>query len=261
MIGVGKHSQPDGPRWWLPALMGLLVVLVGGFGVSRIVSSNAGPTTADGSATASAAPRSSSSASSSPSSSAASSSPTSPAPTTSAGDPQARAALVACVTTSAAAEPLVQAASTGIGHWKTHVQGQTDIESGARSKIDVKVNSWAPTRKAGPGDAAAFDKARREYAAAPGCSPPQTPATGDLGARLSACDAHQRALTAYVDTASAAMADWAAHLTEMGAHADGHVDSVQAQEAWLSRWRAAPTHITPFLAAETALRAAPACTA
>jgi hypothetical protein len=161
-----------------------------------------------------------------------------------------------------AAQAVVDTASKGAKDWGDHVQGQNDINSGARTLIDVKTNTWGPTRAAGPGDVAAFQGAVNNYTGVSGCQDvASVTASGDMKAKLDACAAHQKALDAYVEAAKAVIADWQGHLSEMADHADGHINSSQAQANWLKRWQEAPAHIDPYKAAADALAKAPACSA
>ena len=171
-------------------------------------------------------------------------------------------ALQECMARESAAQALVDAATRGAQHWSDHVQGQNDINSGARSLLDVKTNTWGPTRKAGPDDVAAFQSALANYTGVSGCQNVSAmSAPGELKPKLDACAAHQAALDKYVEASKAVIADWQGHLGEMADHADGHVNSYQAQENWLKRWREAPAHLDPYKAAAAALASAPACTA
>ncbi len=180
-----------------------------------------------------------------------------------AADGTVRAALAACVSRQDAAQPVVGAVATGSQHWSEHVQAETDLESGARSLIDVKTNTWGPTRAAGPGDVAAYDASVAGFATAPACQSPD-PAVVALapnpGAKLRACLAREQTLDAYLAAGAAVLQDWRTHLGEMADHADGHTNSAVAQADWIKRWREAPTHLVPYAAANAALAAAPPCT-
>ena len=160
-----------------------------------------------------------------------------------------------------AAQAVVDTAARGAQHWGDHVQGQNDINSGARTLLDVKTNTWAPTRKAGPTDVSDFQAALAAYTGVSGCQNVKAlPAPGELKSKLDACAAHQAALDTYVEASKAVITDWQTHLGEMADHAEGHINSFQAQDNWLKRWREAPAHLDPYKAAAAALAAAPACT-
>jgi hypothetical protein len=172
----------------------------------------------------------------------------------------AQKALQECVTRQDAAQAVVAAASAGADHWSQHVQGQADIDSGAKTYIEVKQNVFAPTRAAGPGDVAAYESAMNTYNAVSGCqSVASMQASSDLTPKLQACAAREQALDAYMSAAQAVMADWKTHLQEMADHTDGHLNGPDAQARWIERYKAAPAHLDPYKAAKAALDAAPAC--
>jgi len=180
--------------------------------------------------------------------------------TMSAENAAAQKALQECVTRQDAAKAVVTAASTGAQHWSEHVQGQADIDSGAKTYIEVKQNVFAPTRAAGPNDVAAYEGATASYAAVSGCqSVASMQASSDLTPKLKACAAREQALEAYMSAAQAVMTDWKTHLSEMADHTDGHLNGPDAQARWIERYKAAPAHLDPYKAAAAALDAAPAC--
>lgn len=263
---MGRHSEQS--RSSVPLIAGLvaIVLVAGGLVIARVVdaSSDSGAGTAGGtvaiSGSSSTAPPSSA-----PSSAATPAVTTSApsSPTTSAAQAAVRAALSACVARQAAVAPLMSAVTTGAKHWSDHVQAETDLESGARSLIDVKTNTWGPTRAAGPGDVAAYDAASAAWGQTPACATAASDASvpSDLTTKLQACTTREQSLDAWVGAGAAVMQDWRTHLGEMADHADGHTNSALAQANWLKRWREAPTHLTPYAAATTALAAAPACAA
>jgi hypothetical protein len=254
---VGRHSAQR--RSPLPLVLGFVAVLAiaaAAFFGFRILTANDGPSQASPlPATAS----SSGTATSTPSTTTTTATATA---TVSAEFAAVQKALQECMARESAAQALVDAATRGAQHWSDHVQGQTDINSGARSLVDVKTNTWAPTRKAGPDDVAAFQSALANYTGVSGCQNVNSiSAPGELKPKLDACAAHQAALDKYVEASKAVIGDWQTHLGEMADHADGHINSVQAQDNWLKRWREAPAHLDPYKAAAAELAAAPACTA
>ncbi|MEO7234537.1 MAG: hypothetical protein ABIW80_04100 [Lapillicoccus sp.] len=264
---MGKHSAER--RSAMPLLVAtaaVVAIAVVAFVFVRLLGGSAGSTAAAsaplGIVTTTSAPPtiSSSSTTSSPTSTTTSATPTTP--TTSAADVAARAALQSCLARQAAAKGLVDSIATGAGHWSDHVQGESELESGARTLIDVKTNTWGPTRAAGPADIAAFQAATAAYASAPACptTPPQQTATADLTAKMQACATREQALDTVVGIGSQVMGDWGTHLSEMADHADGHVVGAQAQANWIKRYSEAPVHLTPYKAAASAYASAPACT-
>jgi hypothetical protein len=171
-------------------------------------------------------------------------------------------ALQECVTRQGAAQQVVAAATTGAQHWSDHLQGQTDIESGAKTYLDVKTNVFGPSRAAGPGDVAAYDSAMTSYSGVGGCqNVGALEAPSDLKSKLQACAAREQAIDTYMGAAKAVMDDWRTHLGEMADHSDGHLNGPEAQARWIQRWREAPTHLNPYKDAAAALSSAPACSA
>jgi hypothetical protein len=254
---VGRHSAQR--RSPLPLVLGFVAVLAiaaAAFFGFRILTSNDGqnqasppPTTASSTGTVTTTPSTTTTTATATA-------------TVSAEFAAVQKALQECVARESAAKAVVDTAAQGAQHWSDHVQGQTDINSGARSLIDVKTNTWAPTRKAGPDDVAAFQSALANYTAVSGCQNVNAmTAPGELKPKLDACAAHQAALDKYVEASKAVIGDWQTHLGEMADHADGHINSFQAQENWLKRWREAPAHLDPYKAAAAELAAAPACSA
>ncbi|MGV1009080.1 MAG: hypothetical protein ACOYBY_10820 [Dermatophilaceae bacterium] len=175
-------------------------------------------------------------------------------------DAAAAALLTGCVDRQSAAQGVVAAAKTGAGHWRDHVQGQADIDAGTRSAVDVKVNTWAPSRAAGPGDVASYDAAVATYSSVKGCTGLESAtATGEVKSKLTACAERQQKLDAYLGSAKAVMDDWRSHLLQMAQHAAGDVDSTHALDNWLTAYRNAPPNLNAYSAAEAALSAAPPC--
>lgn len=254
---MGRHSAQR--RSPLPLVLGFVAVLAiaaAAFFGFRILTSNNAPSQASPlPATAS----SSETATTTPSTTTTTATATA---TVSAEFAAVQKALQECMARENAAQALVDAASRGAQHWGDHVQGQNDINSGARTLLDVKTNTWAPTRKAGPDDVAAFQSALANYTGVSGCQNVSAmSAPGELKPKLDACAAHQAALDTYVEASKAVIGDWQTHLGEMADHAEGHINSFQAQDSWLRRWREAPAHLDPYKAAAAALAAAPACSA
>ena len=253
---MGRHrAQRRSP---LPLVLGFVAVLAiaaAAFFGFRILTGN------DGSSQASPLPTTSTTTSTETSSTPPSTSGTTATPTVSAEFAAVQKALQECKARESVAQAVVDTVARGAQHWADHVQGQNDINSGARTLLDVKTNTWAPTRKAGPTDVSEFQAALAAYTSVSGCQNVNAlPAPGELKSKLDACAAHQAALDTYVEAAKAVMNDWQTHLGEMADHADGHINSFQAQESWLKRWREAPAHLDPYKTAAAALAAAPPCT-
>jgi len=253
---VGKHSAQR--RSPLPLVLGFVAVLAiaaAAFFGFRILTGNDSPSQASPLSTTSTT-TSTDTSTTTPSTTA-----TTATPTVSAEFAAVQKALQECMARESAAQAVVDTAARGAQHWGDHVQGQNDINSGARTLLDVKTNTWGPTRKAGPTDVSDFQAALAAYTGVSGCQNVKAlPAPGELKSKLDACAAHQAALDTYVEASKAVITDWQTHLGEMADHAEGHINSFQAQDNWLKRWREAPAHLDPYKAAAAALAAAPACT-
>jgi hypothetical protein len=161
--------------------------------------------------------------------------------------------LETCVSEVAAADAVVAAARTGIGHWAEHIRARTDLLSGAQPK-EVTKAIWKRTREAGPADLTRHQQAAAEHARQAGSCDRAAKST-----EVSACVQRLQALDKAVAAGAGGMGDWRAHQNAMAAHKAGEIDAAHAQTMWVTAWAAAPKNIDAFRAADTALRAAPAC--
>jgi hypothetical protein len=254
---VGKHSAQR--RSPLPLVLGVVAVLAiaaaAFFGFRILTGSNTGNEAA-------APPVTTSSTSSTSTTSTTTSATPSATPSVSAELAAAQKALQDCVSRQKAAQPVIAAATGGAQHWADHLQGQYDIDTAAKTYIEVKTNVFGPSRAAGPGDIAAFDTAMTAYSGVVGCeNVGKVEAPADMAAKLQACAAREQAIDAYMGAAKAVMEDWRVHLSEMADHTDGHLNGPEAQARWIERYKAAPVHMEPYKQAAAALAAAPACNA
>ena len=253
---MGKHSaQRRSPLPLVLGVVALLAIAAAAFFGFRIL------TGSNGGGVASPLPTTSTTASSS-SSTTTTTTPSSTTSTVSAEFAAVQKALQGCVSRQDAAQPVVAAVTSAADHWSQHIQGQADIDSGARTYIDVKTNVFGPSRAAGPGDVAAYDTAMNGFNGASGCqNVGAMEAPTDLTAKVQACAAREQALDAYMAAAKAVLDDWRTHLQEMADHTDGHLNGPEAQARWIERYNAAPAHLDPYKAAAAALAGAPACSA
>ncbi|MEP6650083.1 MAG: hypothetical protein ABJA74_09235 [Lapillicoccus sp.] len=255
---VGKHSaQRRSPLPLVLGVVALVAIAAAAFFGFRIL------TRGDGGGQAAAPPPTSTSTAGSTTTGTTSSSPTTTAsPAVAAEFAAVQKALQECVARDSAAKAAAAAATTGADHWAAHLQGQSDIQSGAKTYIDVKTNVFGPTKAAGPGDIAAFDGAMTAYNGVGGCqNVGSVQAPADLSPKLQACAAREQAIDTYMGAAKAVMDDWRTHLQEMADHTDGHLTGSDGQARWIERWRAAPAHLDPYKNAQAALSSAPACSA
>ena len=255
---MGKHSaQRRSPLPLVLGVVALLAIAAAAFFGFRIL------TGADSATQASPLPTTSTTSSTSSTPSTTTSTTTTAASATVSAELAAvQKALQECVTRQDAAKPVVTAATGAAEHWSQHLQGQADIDSGAKTYLDVKTNVFGPSRAAGPGDVAAYDGAMTAYSGVGGCqNAGALEAPTDLKTKLQACAAREQAIDTYVSAAKAVLDDWRTHLSEMADHSDGHLNGPEAQSRWIERYKAAPVHLDPYKAAAAALSSAPACSA
>ncbi len=156
-----------------------------------------------------------------------------------------------CAAEVAAAEGEVSAARVATGHWREHVQARTALLAGRISQATTKA-IWKRTRLAGPDDIRRLAAATAAYQRVRGGCANVPAAAGK------ACRQRLTALAAAATAGQAVARDWQAHLAMMAEHKAGGMDDQQAQTMWVAAWRAAPTNLTAFAAAEGALaRSAP----
>ena len=158
---------------------------------------------------------------------------------------RAAAALKGCRAKVAAADKVLAAAETGVGHWREHVQAQTDADTGRLTVVQMDA-VFARTRLAGPDDQERYAKARDAYdaAAADGSCSAVADAPAKEAAAFSRCHTRAVAQRPVLEAAEPAMADWKSHLAAMARSRSHHMDD--AQEIWIEAWRAAPPHIKAY---------------
>ena len=156
---------------------------------------------------------------------------------------EARRALAACQAGVRARDDVIEAASTGVGHWAEHVQAQSDVDAG---KISTEAMDaiFKRTRLAGPEDVQRYEEAASASEdRSAGCEPvagAPTEISDQLESCLQRSKAQQPVLTAGAD----GMGDWKSHLADMRRSRMHHVDD--AQGVWLRAYRAAPRHIKAY---------------
>jgi hypothetical protein len=155
-------------------------------------------------------------------------------------------AMRSCSTRVEAADAVIEAADTGVGHWSEHVAAQTKADRG-KITITMLNKVFAKTRGAGPEDQKRYAKAREGYRAADGSCKPVATASKDGAAALASCQKRFKAQERVMRAAEPAMADWKNHLEQMK-HSKEH-PGPDAQKIWLKAWRAAPPNINAFTAA------------
>ena len=170
---------------------------------------------------------------------------TSPRPTADSSAQVSRAteALRTCRERVEAADALLEAADTGIGHWSQHVEAQTKAD---RNRISVTMldQMFAKTREAGPADRKRYARARKAYDEVEGRCTSLPGAPAELAADLTSCSTRAKAQERLLRAAEPAMADWMAHLGKMRRSAENPQPDDQA--VWLRDWRAAPPHLDAY---------------
>lgn len=206
--------------------------LVGG-GVAVAWDATRGHSSASSSTTVS----TSTSPSASASSPSASASPTPSAPVT------GTAALQGCQQRVRAADAVLDAAKTGVRHWREHVEAQTDANSG-KVTIAQMDGIFKRTRLDGPSDVAGYTSALSDYSSQHGSCSPVAGAPTSVANALDQCHRRDQAQQPVLSAAGDAMADWKSHLATMQHSKMGEVHDAQA--VWIRTWEAAPPHIHAY---------------
>lgn len=236
-------------------VIAVLVTLGGGaawlLGPSRGGSSaGPGPETAQTAASATQSPG----ASATPAGS--TSTPTDAGSSATSGSVTGQQALENCRAQIGKVQTVVDAASSGIDHWRRHVQAQTDRFEGRIDEARMRAE-FAETKLAGPEDVRRYDAAvAANTGDAGGCQPPQA-APAEIAGQLEACRRRFEVLEGGLGQADTTMNDWKTHLADMQRSASSHVP--HAQDVWLEAWRKAPPNLQAWAATQQSIADAPAC--
>ncbi|HEY5820541.1 MAG TPA: hypothetical protein VIT20_01105 [Propionibacteriaceae bacterium] len=179
-----------------------------------------------------------------------------PTPTSTPDSEAAEAALVGCQFKVRAADKVLEQARTGVLHWATHVQAQTDANS---SKITVTAmkGKFTKTRLAGPADQKRYADALSAYSKLDGSCNSVKGADSATDDALADCKDRAEDQKPVLAAAANGMKDWRTHLAAMQRSKEGHVDD--AQGVWIAAWRAAPPHINAYKKAAKDFEDAPSC--
>lgn len=181
------------------------------------------------------------------------------APATASATPDtsaARQALQTCRTKVGTQQAVVDEASTGIDHWRRHVQAQTDLFDGRISEEQMKAEFKA-TKTAGPDDVRRYEAAVAANAAQGAGCETVSGAPAELAGQLEACTRRSDGLGAGLGQADTTMGDWKSHLAAMQRSSTSHVP--HAQDIWLEAWKAAPPNLNAWAETQRAIAGAPAC--
>jgi hypothetical protein len=177
----------------------------------------------------------------------------SPSPTVSSdtsndnADPEAEQALKDCRASVEAADDVLKAADTGIGHWSEHVQAQTDANEGdiSESKMDA---IFQRTRSSGDDDVRRYEDAVDEAVDRSASCKVPAGAPEEIATELKGCAERDEEQQPVLEAAKDAMDDWESHLADMRRSSAGHLHD--ARGVWLRAWRAAPRHLEAYDKAE-----------
>lgn len=158
-------------------------------------------------------------------------------------DAAAQQALTACRAKVRAGDQVLASAETGVAHWATHVQAQTDANASKITATEME-DEFKQTRLAGPVDQKRYADAVSAYEDHDGSCAAVKNASPTTKTSLARCATRSAAQQPVMKAAEAAMADWKSHLAAMQRSREGHVEN--AQGVWILAWRAAPEHLDPY---------------
>ncbi|WP_152361132.1 hypothetical protein [Microlunatus speluncae] len=172
------------------------------------------------------------------------------------GEQQAAKAISSCRREVALAESVLGAAGDGTGHWREHVQAQTDLTLGRNTDAQTKA-IFKRSKLAGPSDVAKYQTAKAGYKAESGACKAVKGADEEQTDHLAVCRARLDKVTSALTNADLVMKDWSNHLADMRKSAGGEVHDAQA--VWLDTWRKAPPNLEKYAAAMDTLAKTKSC--
>ncbi|MFC7625707.1 hypothetical protein ACFQU4_35560 [Microlunatus sp. GCM10028923] len=165
-------------------------------------------------------------------------------------------AITTCRREVALAESVLAAAGDGVGHWREHVQAQTDLSLG-RTEEDEAEKIWKRTRQAGASDVAKYQTAKSGRKADGNACRPVADAEDDQVEQLKMCQARLSKVTSALTNADLAMKDWQRQLEELK---DADEDNLHDYEdSWLDTWRKAPKNLDRYSSAMDTLAKTKSC--
>jgi len=159
---------------------------------------------------------------------------------------RAEQALRSCRRGVDAADAVLAAARTGVGHWAAHVQAQTDADAGEIT-VQQKNAVFGRTRRAGSDDQSRYRRAKAAYERTDGSCARVAGAPASTTSALARCRTRAAAQRPVLEAAAPAMQDWRHHLEAMMASRMHQVSN--PDQVWVHDWRAAPPHIEAYVAA------------
>ena len=169
---------------------------------------------------------------------------------------EAAKAISTCRRAVALAESVLDAAGDGVGHWREHVQAQTDLSLGRNTDAQTKA-IFKRSKLAGPSDVAKFETAKAGYKAQGDACKAVKGAESEQADHLTICRTRLSKVTSALTNADLAMKDWSNHLADMRKSAGGEVHN--AQEVWLETWREAPPNLEKYASAMDTLAKTKSC--
>lgn len=192
-----------------------------------------------------------------PSASTSSSAPTSPTSSPTSGAASSPpAALLACQDETVAGDALAQAAAASARDWSMHTQAEVKLEDGTYTEAQTEAD-WEKSKARGPQDIDSFRSARESYLAKAGSCDKVARVDPAFTKQANACKARAAALAAVASTGAKVSDQWAAHVVMMANKE--HTDADAYHQRWMAMVTAAPSALTPYTTAKSALDGAPAC--
>jgi hypothetical protein len=169
------------------------------------------------------------------------------------------AALVACASSLASGNAVVESAVASHDHWGGHVQAQLDYDAKKITGPQL-VDIFAATKAAGPADLTAFNTARSQFEPVSGaCASLDTSGMSARWQQIAAqCEQRAGGLAMAVQASDAVVTDWRTHIQMM--QDKPHTDRSDYGRMWRAMIAAAPTNLNGFTAARDALNQQPPCT-
>jgi hypothetical protein len=150
--------------------------------------------------------------------------------------------LAACQRSVRAADRVMREAKVGIGHWREHVQAQTDMFAGKITGEEMGA-IFTRTRLAGPADVQRYSDAVQSQARAKATCGPVEGSPAEISSALTRCQKRADAQKPVLAAAEDGMGDWSGHLSDMASRQQYRHN---AQFHWLQTWRAAPPHLNAW---------------
>jgi hypothetical protein len=170
----------------------------------------------------------------------------------------AKKALKSCQQKVRAADEVLQQGKTGVLHWASHVQAQTDNFDGKISVEEMRAR-FKKTRLKGPADLKRYDDALSTYEDLRGSCEKVKDAGTVVAAALAKCEKRSEQQKPVVKATAAGMKDWRSHQKLMQLNKEHQAGTpAEAQAEWLKQYHAAPQNIKAFKKADANFKA-PSC--